>query len=75
MNSKIVIGIILIVIGILGLAYQGFTYTTRERVLDAGPVHVDQDKQHTVPIAPIVGGVALAGGLALLILGRSAKNT
>jgi len=75
MSSKVIIGILLIVIGILGLAYQGFTYTTRQRVLDAGPIHVDQDQQHTVPIAPIVGGVALAGGLALLILGRSAKNT
>ena len=75
MNSKIIIGIVLIVIGILGLAYQGFTYTTRERVVDAGPIHVDQDKQHSVPIAPIVGGVALAGGLALLVVSRSAKNS
>jgi len=75
MNPKLLIGIILVVIGIIGLAYQGFTYTTRERVVDAGPIHVDADKTHTVPIAPIVGGVALAGGLALLVLGRSGKNS
>lgn len=75
MNPKLIIGIILIVIGVIGLAYQGFTYTTRERVVDAGPIHVDADKTHTVPIAPIVGGVALAGGLALLVLSRPGKNS
>jgi hypothetical protein len=61
--------IILIVIGVLSLGYQGFTYTTRERVIDAGPLKVDVDKEHHVPIAPIVGGVALAGGVALLLIG------
>lgn len=75
MNPRMLLAIVLIVIGVLGLAYQGFTYTTRERVVDAGPIKIDADKQHTVPIAPIVGGVALAGGLALLVVGRSAKNT
>ena len=75
MNLRLILAIVLICVGIVGLAYQGFTYTTRERVLDAGPVHVDADKKHTVPIAPIVGGVALAGGLALLVLnGRSVKH-
>jgi len=74
MNMRLILAIVLICVGIVGLAYQGFTYTTRERVLDAGPVHVDADKTHTVPIAPIVGGVALAGGLALLVVNaRSAK--
>lgn len=75
MNPRMLLAIVLIVIGVLGLAYQGFTYTTRDRVVDAGPIKIDADRQHTVPIAPIVGGVALAGGLALLVLGRSAKNT
>jgi len=70
-----ILAIVLVVVGVLGLAYQGFTYSTRERVVDAGPIHIDADKEHTVPIAPIVGGVALAGGLALLVLSRPGKNT
>jgi len=70
MNTKMIIAIVLIVLGALGLLYQGITYTTRERVLDVGPVHADVDRQHTIPIAPIVGGAALIGGLALLFVGR-----
>ncbi len=73
MNARLVIAIVLICGGVLGLAYQGFTYTTREPVLDAGSVHVEKEKQHTVVIAPVAAGAALAGGLALLILGRPTK--
>ena len=73
MNPRMIGAIILIAIGVLSLGYQGFTYTTRERVIDAGPLKVDVDKQHTVPIAPIVGGVALAAGIALLVVGRKAS--
>ncbi len=70
MNSRMIIAIILIIVGVIGLAYQGFTYTTRERVVDAGPITIDVDKKHTVPIAPIVGGAALIGGIALMLVGR-----
>ena len=61
------IGIILIVLGLVGLAWGGFTYTTRQRVLDVGPIHADRDKTHTVPVPPIAGAVALVGGIALLL--------
>jgi len=63
-------GIILIVIGVIAFAYQGITYTTREKVVDFGPVQVTADKTRTLPLPPVVGGIALAGGIALLIMGN-----
>jgi len=63
------IGIVLIVFGVLALAYGGVSYTTRERVVDLGPLKVDADKEHTVPIAPIAGVGALVGGIALVLAG------
>ena len=64
-----IIGIILIVIGIIALAYGGFTYTKREKVIDAGPLQVSADKEKTVPFPPILGGICLAGGIVLVIVG------
>jgi xanthine/uracil permease len=63
------IGLVLIVCGIAALVYQGVTYTSRETVLDIGPVHATADRQKTLPLPPIVGGVAVAGGITLLIAG------
>jgi hypothetical protein len=63
------IGVVLIVLGVAALAFGGFTYTTRDRVVDLGPVKVDADKQHNVPIAPIAGVAALVGGLVLVFSG------
>ena len=74
MNVRMIVAIVLICVGVLGLAYQGFTYTTRERAVDVGPVKVDIEKKHTVPVAPIVGGAALAGGIVLLLVGRRAAG-
>lgn len=62
------VGIVLIVLGVLALAYGGFTYTTREKVLDIGPLQATALKERTVPIAPIAGIAALAAGLALVFL-------
>jgi len=62
-------GIVLVVLGALALAYQGFTYTHREKVLDVGPIHATKDTQETVPIPPILGGLALVGGIVLLVTG------
>ena len=64
-----IVGIILIVIGIIALAYGGFTYTKREKVIDAGPLQVSADKEKTVPFPPIVGGACLVGGILLVIVG------
>jgi hypothetical protein len=64
------LGIILVALGLAGLAWGGFTYTTREKVVDIGPVHATRDKTHHVPLPPIAGAVALAGGIALLVARR-----
>ena len=62
-----ILGIVLIVIGLFGLAWGGFTYTTREKVVDIGPIHASRDEKHTVPLPPIAGAVALIGGIVLLV--------
>jgi drug/metabolite transporter (DMT)-like permease len=61
------LGIILIVLGLVGLAWGGFTYTTREKVVDIGPIHATRDKTHNVPVAPIAGVLALIGGIVLVV--------
>jgi uncharacterized membrane protein HdeD (DUF308 family) len=62
-------GIALIILGVLALAYQGITYTTRERVIDLGPLKASVDKEKNIPLPPIVGVLALAGGVALVMVG------
>ncbi len=64
-----VAGIILVALGLAALIYQGITYTTRDTVVDIGPIHATADHQKTVPLPPLVGIVAVAGGVALLIAG------
>jgi len=61
---------ILIVLGVLGLAWGGFTYTTREKVVDLGPIHATRDETHSIPLPPIVGAAALIGGVVLMVSGR-----
>ncbi|MES2276768.1 MAG: hypothetical protein V4592_12150 [Bacteroidota bacterium] len=67
------IGIILLAIGVLMLIYTGFTYTKKEKVIDAGPIQVSADKQHTVNWPPYAGGILVVGGIVLLLTGK--KNT
>jgi hypothetical protein len=69
MKTNTLIGIILIVVGIISFAYQGITYTTREKIVDLGPLQVTADKTRTFPLPPIVGGIALVGGIVLLVMG------
>ena len=69
MKPKIMIAIILIVLGIAAFAYQGITYTTREKVVDIGPIQMSADKTKTIPLPPILGGIALVGGIVLLVAG------
>lgn len=68
LNLIMLIGIALIIIGVVSLSYQGITYTTREKVLDLGPIQATAEKRKTIPLPPIVGGVALIGGIALVIV-------
>ena len=69
MKSMSIAGIVLIVLGVGALAYQGITYTSRETVIDIGPIHATADRQRTIPLPPVVGGLAVAGGIALLVVG------
>jgi hypothetical protein len=63
----IIIGIVLIAVGLVSLAYQGITYTSRETVLEVGPIKASADKENRIPLPPILGGIALVGGVALLL--------
>ena len=65
-----ILGVVLIVLGLAGLAWGGFTYTTREKVVDIGPIHATRDQTHTVLLPPLAGAVALIGGIVLLVAGR-----
>jgi len=70
MKPIAIAGFVLIVLGLAALAYQGITYTTRETVLDVGPIHATANRERTVPLPPIVGIVAVVGGIALVFAGR-----
>ena len=62
-----IIGIALVALGLIALAYQGITYTSRETIVDIGPLKATADRQRTIPLPPVLGGLALAGGVAVLI--------
>ena len=64
-----VVGIVLIVLGVIALVYQGITYTTREKIIDLGPLKAEVEKEKTIPLPPILGVVAIAGGVVLLLVG------
>ena len=68
-NSITLIGIALIVLGIVAFAYQGITYTSREKIIDIGPIQATADTQKTIPLSPLLGGLVLAGGIVLVIVG------
>jgi hypothetical protein len=67
MSTSKLAAIILIVIGVIALAYQGITFTTREKDVDLGPLQISHTERHTIPLGPIVGVVALVGGIVLLV--------
>jgi len=69
MKSISLVGILLVVLGALALAYQGITYTHRERVLDVGPIHATRDTHEQIPLSPVLGGLVLVGGVTLLVIG------
>jgi hypothetical protein len=71
MKTPAIFGILLIILGVAAFAYQSFTYTTTEKAIDLGPIQVTAEKQHTIPLPPIVGAVALIGGVLLLLQGRN----
>jgi hypothetical protein len=62
-------GIVLIALGVIALVYQGITYTTRETVIELGPLKAEVEKQKTLPLPPILGVLAVAGGVVLVVVG------
>ncbi len=74
MKPIIWMGILLVVLGGLALAYQGFNYTHQERILDVGPIHATAEEHERVSIPPVLGGLALVGGIVLLVVGAK-KNS
>ena len=69
MRQMTIVGVVLIALGVAALVYQGVTYTSRETVLDIGPLHATADRQKTVPLPPVLGIAAVAGGVAMLMAG------
>jgi hypothetical protein len=70
MKTNMLLAIILIAVGVVAFAYQGITYTTREKVVDIGPIQMTAEKTKTLPLTPIVGSIALVGGIVLLVMGN-----
>lgn len=68
MKPNIIFAIALIALGVAALAYQGISYTTKEKALDLGPLQVTAEKQHNIPLPPIIGLLAIVGGVALFVV-------
>jgi hypothetical protein len=69
MRPRAIVGGVLLVLGLVALVYQGITYTSRDTVLDIGPLHATADRQKTLPLSPILGLAAVGAGVALLVAG------
>jgi hypothetical protein len=72
MKTASLLGFVLIILGVLALAYQGITYTTHKKILDVGPIQATKEEHSTIPLPPIVGGLALIGGIVLVVAGGKA---
>ena len=70
MRTATLIGVLLIALGAVSLAYQGITYTTHKKVLDIGPIQATEEQHKTIPMPPVLGVIALVAGVAVLIAGR-----
>jgi len=68
MKPAVIIGVILIILGIVALAYQGITYTSKEKVVDIGPLKVEAQKEKTIPLPPLLGALLLVGGVVLVVI-------
>ena len=71
MKTATIAGIVLLILGVVSLAYQGITYTTQKKVVDIGPIHATEDQKHNIPLPPVIGGILLVGGIVLLMTGST----
>jgi hypothetical protein len=74
MKPIAIAGVLLVVLGLAALVYQGVTYTSRETVIDIGPITATAERQKTLPIPPVLGILAVAGGVALLVVGARKRD-
>jgi hypothetical protein len=74
MRFSIIAGIVLVIVGVICLAYQGITYTSHKKVLQVGPIQATKTEHRTIPLPPIVGGVLVVGGIVLISVGGRAKR-
>jgi len=68
------VGLLLVIVGVIALLYSGITYTRREKIVDVGPLQIEKKTTERVPIPPIVGGLALIGGIVLVLSSRGAGS-
>ena len=74
MKPMMLLGIVLIIIGAIALGYHGITYTTHEKVLQIGPIEATKKTEKTIPLPPVLGGVVLAAGVVIIVMGMGAKK-
>jgi hypothetical protein len=70
MKPIAILGIVLVACGLIALVYQGFTYKSRDTIIDMGPIHATADREHTLPVSPLVGVVAVIAGVGLVVVGN-----
>ncbi len=73
MKASLAVGLVLVILGIVALAYQGITYTTHKQVFKAGPIEATKTEHKTIPLPPVLGGIALVGGVIVLAAGRKSE--
>lgn len=69
MKVATLVGILLVALGIIGFVTGGFSFTKKDKIIDAGPVQVTADRKETVPLSPILSGIAVVGGIVLIAAG------
>jgi hypothetical protein len=74
MKRIMIIGFVLIALGVVALAYQGITYTSREQIIDIGPIQTTHETKKAIPLSPVLGGAALVSGIVLIIMGVGARR-
>lgn len=70
----LLLGILLIVLGVVALVWQGISWTTQEEVADLGPIEVTEREERTIPLPPILGAISLIGGIALVAVGAGSSD-
>jgi hypothetical protein len=74
MKVTTIVGVLLIVLGVIAFAWGGITYTDREEILDIGPIEATAERRETIPLPPVLGGLAIVGGIVLLVVGSRSRT-